>query len=92
MIKMSDVYAIDAGFENMEISLFGEKSVLLGTVRCFDVVQFREQYSEITRYFMESLEGKKINIHLPSSPNISPAKKSYGSGNLFMEFSSREKL
>ena len=92
MIKMSDIHPVDADFEKLEISLLSEKNVLLGIVRCFDLLQLKEQHNEITGYFLESLKGKNINIRLPNSQKLSPAKKSYGSGNLFMEYSGSEKL
>ena len=92
MIKMQDIHTLDADFEKLEISLFNKKNVLLGTVRYFDLAQFHKEHNKITRYFMKSLKGKKINIRLPDSPKVSPAKKSYRSGNLFMDYSSSEKL
>ena len=91
MIKMSDICSIDADFERLEISFLSEKNVLLGTVRYFDLLQLKEKYNEMIGYFMESLEGKKINIRLPYPQKLSPEKKSYGSGNLFMEYSGGEK-
>ncbi len=92
MIKMSDVYEIDADFENMKIFFIGEKNVLLGSIGFLSSDIFKEQHSKSIKVFMDSLQGKKINIHLPASTNISPTKKSYGKGSLFMEYSGREKL
>ncbi len=92
MIKMSDVYEIDADFENMKIFFIGEKNILLGSIEFLSPGIFKEQHDKSIKIFMDSLQGKKINIHLPPPPNILPTKKSYGKGSLFMDFSSGEKL
>ncbi len=89
---MDDVFAVEVDYEKLIVSLLDENNALMGIIECSSTFQLLEKYSEITRYFMESIKGRRINIHFPLSQKVSPAKKSYGSGNLFMEYSGSEKL
>ena len=91
-IKMDDVFTVEADYERLIISLLGEDDTLMGTIEYSSIFQVLEQYSEFIQYFMESIEGKNINIYLPPSQKVFTTKKSYGTGNLFMEYSSGEKL
>ncbi len=92
MIKMSEVYEIDADFENMKISFIGKKNVLLGSIGFLSLAVFKEEHSKSIKALIASLQGKKITLHLPPTPSISLAKKSYGKGNLFMEYSGSKNL
>ena len=91
-IKMDDVFAIEADYEKMHISLLNSRRGPIHVIKCFSYFHLLDLHTQLVKSFEKALDGKNILIVLPMDHGIQTTKKSYKGGSLYMDFSTREKL